>query len=457
VDILAPNEITLSQLVTHFILPPGRDLDVGSVFYWNLREEEPAPGEDKAMRKLQQIPTKIPNGFNLRVKCSSLHDDQRKKMAHVKWGTARMNFAMLPEDTMKRLKERVADWMNHQGQGPDWTIDRPDNEEIEFNHEFEVIPLVREVPVRIFLKQAELEVSSSLSWINLSDQLAKKWNLPKGTLLQIMPTIGTVDDQDPDDQSYTITWEEGKQYWHDIVYDPFKDKKSASKEVVMIDDFDRADSSVVPANADVYQVRALWKQLLEIPDDIQLHVQTANNREFYWTLESPRSETTFTFSAMNLRGNASIYEGSSHFRAEQLSRRLGVKIPPLKICKVTLRQRLGPVIEYDGEVRQLSHKLLKTHLFSWNLNGTIFTSPEVNAWWLPYDRNAIMRFGNSVNCVIPHDPNLAEFPEEPWPRDVLIRIKTSPDPQPVSSPLSAGGQPKALTFTPPSSWQGPFY
>jgi hypothetical protein len=313
-------------------------------------------------------------------------------MAHVRWGLAQMSFAMSPNDTMRRLKERVADWMNHQGQGPEWTIDRPDNEEIEFTYEFEVIPLVRDVPVRIFLKQAELEVSSSLSWMNLSDQLVKKWNLPKGTLIQIMPSTGTVDDQDPDDQSYTITWEEGKQYWYDIVYEPHKDRESASHEVVMIDDFDRTDTLVVPVNANVHQVRDLWKQILEIPDDIQLHVQTANNREFYWTLESPRSEIPFTFSAINLRGNANIFEGSSHFRAEQLSRRLGVKIPPLVACKITPRQRHGPVIEYDGEVPQLSHRLLKSHLFSWNLNGTIFTAPEVTAWWLPYDRNEIMRF-----------------------------------------------------------------
>jgi hypothetical protein len=322
-------------------------------------------------------------------------------------------------------------------------------------YEFEVVPLVREVPVRIFLKQAELEVSSSLSWINLSDQLVEKWGLPKGTLLQIMPTIGTVDDQDPDDQSYTINWEEGKQYWYDIVYEPGKDRKSTSHEVVMIDDCDRTDTLVVPVNANVYQVRDLWKQLLEIPDEVQLHVQTANNHEFYWTLESSRNELTFTFSATNLRGNANIYEGPSHFRAEQLSRRLGVKIPPLTSCKLTPRQRNGPLIEYDGEIPQLSHKLLKSHLFSWNLNGTIFTAPEVTGWRLPYDRNAIMRFGNSVNCVIPHDPDMAEFPAEPWPRDVMIRIKSSLFPQPAPSPISAGGPPKSLTFTPPGNWQGP--
>jgi hypothetical protein len=65
----------------------------------------------------------------------------------------------------------------------------------------------------------------SVSWINLSDQLVKRWNLPKGSLLQIMPTVGDVDDRDPDDQSYTIRWENGKQYWCDIVYDPSKDRE----------------------------------------------------------------------------------------------------------------------------------------------------------------------------------------------------------------------------------------
>jgi hypothetical protein len=452
----SPDEVTLAQLVTHFILPSGVDLDVGSVFYWNLRETEQAPGEkDKTKRELEQIPMLIPQGFNLRVKCNTLRDAVGKKMAHVKRGAIKMNFAMDPNDTMRRLKERVADWLNQSGQGTEWTIDRPDSEEIEFSYEFEVIPLVHDVPIRIFLKQTELEVSSSLSWINLSDQLVKKWNLPKGTLLQVMPMIGTVDDQDPDDQSYTVTWEEGKQYWYNIVYDPIKDRKSASKEIMMIDAFDRVDSLVVPINANVYQVRDLWRQSLEIPNDIDVHVQTINSREFYWTLESSRSEVAFTFSAVNLRGNATIYEEPPHFRAEQLSRRLGVKIPPLAVCKEAPRQRHGPIIEYDGEVSQLNHRLLKTHHFSWNLNGTILAAPDANAWWLPYDRNAIMRFGNSVNCKIPHDPNMAEFPDESWPRDVLIRIKTSPEPRPVSTPLPAGGPPKPLTFTPPGSWQGP--
>jgi hypothetical protein len=105
----------------------------------------------------------------------------------------------------------------------------------------------------------------SLSWINLSDQLVKKWKLPKGTLLRILPVIGTVDDQDEEDHSYTITWEENKQYWYGIIYDPSKDRESKSKEIAMVDPADRTDTLVVPINADVFQVRDLWKRLLEIP------------------------------------------------------------------------------------------------------------------------------------------------------------------------------------------------
>jgi hypothetical protein len=96
---------------------------------------------------------------------------------------------------------------------------------------------------------------------------------------------------------------------------------------------------------------------------------------------------------------------------------------------------------------------MKTHHFSWNLNGTILPAPEANAWWLPYDRNAIMKFGNSVNGVIPPDPNMAEFPDEPWPKEVLILVRLSPNPRPGPPPSPVGGPPKS--FTPPGSWQGP--
>jgi hypothetical protein len=207
VEISAPNEITLAQLVTYFILPSGIQLDVGSVFYWNLQEIGEKPN-----RRLEEIPQTIPPGFNLRVKCSSLREASTKKMAHAKFGAAHMTFAMAPNAILGRLKERVADWMRQSGQGSDWTIEGPDNEEVDFEWEYEVTPVVREAPVRIYLKQTELEVMPSLSWINLSDQLVKKPGLVKGTLLRIYPVDGRVDNQDDEDHSYTFDWVEGKQY-----------------------------------------------------------------------------------------------------------------------------------------------------------------------------------------------------------------------------------------------------
>jgi hypothetical protein len=207
--IYAPNEITSAQLVKFFILPSGINLDVGSVFHWSLRAIDPAPGEDKTKRQMEQIPTKIPPGFCLRVKCNTLRDAVLKKMVHVKYGGLRMNFAMQPTETLGRLKARVAEWMIQGGQGPGWTLDGQDDEAITFEREYEVIPPVRESPVKIYLKQAELEVMPSLSWINLSDQLVNKWKLVKGTLLRIFLVDGRVENRDNDDHSYNFEWTEG--------------------------------------------------------------------------------------------------------------------------------------------------------------------------------------------------------------------------------------------------------
>jgi hypothetical protein len=452
VNISVPNEISLSQLVTYFILPAGRDFDVGTTFFWCLKEISRDKG-DKTKCELEQIPAKIPESFNLRVKCTSLRSASTKKMEHVKWGAVLMNFAMAPNDTMKRLKERVADWMNQRGQGPQWTIDRPDDEEIEFSSEFEVVPLVRDVLVRIFLKQAELKVSSSMSWINLSDQLVKRWGLPQGSLLQIMPVTGDVDDRDPEDFSYSVTWEKDKQYWYHIVYDPSKDRVGQSKEILMVDEFDRTDTLIVPVNATIDQVRELWSRMLELSRGISMQVLSTNGREYYWSLSSAHPEVSFTFTAKNFRGNGNIFDGSPHFQGEQLSRRLNVKIPPLPFCRISPRRDSGQLIHYDEEVPQLSHKLLKTHKLAWQMNGKIIQAPEATAWWLPYDRNAIMRYGNTVNSIIPPDVDMAEFPDEPWPADVLIRIKAAPSPQALSPPIFVGGPPPSSP--PPTSWQGP--
>jgi hypothetical protein len=75
------------------------------------------------------------------------------------------------------------------------------------------------------------------------------------------------------------------------------------------------------------------------------------------------------------------------------------------------------------------------------------------SWWIPIDREAIMRFGHSVNTSIPEDPNEAEFPPEPWPNHVIIRIKSAPPPPTLPMPEPAGGDPSASGLS--TSWTGP--
>jgi hypothetical protein len=133
-----------------------------------------------------------------------------------------------------------------------------------------------------------------------------------------------------------------------------------------------------------------------------------------------------------------------------------MKMPPLTLCRQTPRPRHGPLIEYDGEIPSLNCRLLREYLLSWNLEGTILRAPQVTTWWLPYNKIAIMRYGHTVNSAIPEDPNEAEFPDEPWPDDVMIRIKSHPSLQVPPTALFAGDPSQASPPSgPPTGWQGP--
>jgi hypothetical protein len=143
VQILALNEITLSQLVTYFILPTGIQLDVGSVFYWS-QEEVPDPSRSGAKMTLVEIPDRIPLGFNLRVKCNTLHENSSKRMARCKYWSVSICFAMPIDATVGRLRERVTIWMAQRGQADNWTLGREDNEAIDFDYEYLVAAVVGE-------------------------------------------------------------------------------------------------------------------------------------------------------------------------------------------------------------------------------------------------------------------------------------------------------------------------
>jgi hypothetical protein len=162
VQILAPNEITLAQLVAYFILPTGIQLDVGSVFYWNLKEI-PDPSSTSGKMMLEEFPYNITMGLNLRIKCNTLHENSTKRMVCCRYGSVPMCFAMPIDATVGRLRERVTDWMTQRGQPDNWILDRPENEAIDFDYEYPVTVEAREPVLTIFLKQKPIEVRPSES------------------------------------------------------------------------------------------------------------------------------------------------------------------------------------------------------------------------------------------------------------------------------------------------------
>jgi hypothetical protein len=111
-------------------------------------------------------------------------------------------------------------------------------------------------------------------------------------------------------------------------------------------------------------------------------------------------------------------------------------------------------IQYGGEVAPLSLKILREHLFAWNLGGRILAAPHLTTWWVPHNYDEIMRYGHTVNSDIPEDVAQAESPDEPWPERVVIRIKSLAPPQVPAALLSVGGSPLPSAPDSPLGWRG---
>jgi hypothetical protein len=182
-------------------------------------------------------------------------------------------------------------------------------EAIDFDHTYDIIPLEVEVPVTIFLKQTEVHTSQSTSWVNLSDQLVKSKKLPKGTLFRIYPVAGTVDNQDAEDMSYDITWEEGKQYWYDIVYEVGRDPNGKSKQITMIDHAGHADPFVVPVNATAQKIVDLWRSVIEAPSNVAVFISSSHDTIFHWGYSSAEDTVSYQLETSMMRWNVAIYPG----------------------------------------------------------------------------------------------------------------------------------------------------
>jgi hypothetical protein len=348
--IVIPNEITLAQLVTYCVLPTGMELDVDSAFLWHLFRIEDKDEKDKSKWKVEEVPDKIPVGFTFKVKCSSLHDGSTKQMARCRWGSVVMYFSMPSNARLERLKDRLSAWMNSRRQGPDWTVDGPDNEAIDFGHEYDVIPRVQEVPIRIFLKQFEVSVVPSQSWINVSDFLVGKLGLPQGTLFRILPVEGSVDNPDAEDFSYDITWVAEKQYWYDIVYDPSRDPAGLARQITMVDPMGRVNSFVIPHAAIPQDIADLWKRVIDAPPDSQIDIRPNSSSDvIMWSYGNRPNSVSYVIETSNMRYNVDVFPGNTQYEADQISRLLDVKMPPLVQSQKSKLAHGSFKLTYDSE------------------------------------------------------------------------------------------------------------
>jgi hypothetical protein len=88
--------------------------------------------------------------------------------------------------------------------------------------------------------------------MNASDRLCVSLGMPRRILFRIFPADMNVKRLSDEDQVYSFDWEEGKQYWFDVVNDDSRDKNGIfSREIRMIDGFDRVDSLAVQLEADL--------------------------------------------------------------------------------------------------------------------------------------------------------------------------------------------------------------
>jgi hypothetical protein len=154
---------------------------------------------------------------------SSLHTASDRKQVTCAFGSAKIRFSFLPGETLQRLSAAAVAEMVNRRQGNQWAIEGNPREGIDFDFEYPILPIPQVEEVRIFLKQSSWKVKVNESWISLSDRIVHGLNFPRGTLFRIYPVDMDIQRLGDDDHSYSFDWEDGKQYWFDIVHDASKD------------------------------------------------------------------------------------------------------------------------------------------------------------------------------------------------------------------------------------------
>jgi hypothetical protein len=353
---------------------------------------------------------------------SSLHTDNYRKQVACAFGSARIRFSFLPGETIERLSAAVVAEMVNRGQGNQWLIEGNPREEIDFDFEYLILPIPQVEEVNIFLKQAKRKVRITDSWISVSDKIVRELNLPRGTLFRIYPVDVDIQRMGDDDHSYSFDWEEGHQYWFDIVHDHSKDPHDLCRQVRMVGSMGLTDSFVVPGAAQPADIAALWSKVIGYPPNARIGCYTRDSENYHWGYPdgTPAPTFVFTLCTPSQRFSFKAYTGSDMFRADQLSRILGVKIPPLEKARISRHPDGGTLIELDEEWVPLNSKIIRELELSWNVDGQLIHAPDVTDWWVPIDREATMRYGHSVDSSTPDNLDQAVFPPEPWSDNHLM-------------------------------------
>jgi hypothetical protein len=312
-----PNEIVLEQLVTFYILRVYDRPDANTVFQWSLEEMEAKDKKDKTKRIVIDIPQRIPIGFTLRVRASSLHQHMGgRRIVQCSFGSARVNFTVKENDEVGRLTAIAEDGMRQRGQGTQWIIEGNPREAIDFEYCYPIVPIPEEEEVSIYWKQRKMKIKVCESWMNLSDRLVRQFGLPVGALFQIYQVDMNIQRLGVEDRAYSCDWVEGKQYWFDIVHDHAKDKQNFCREIRMVNYSGKADSLVVPGVSTTQDIAAIWKRIIDFPANVTLECASDNSIEYYWGLrECGAQSIACTVRSQNNHGDAMIFDGSDIFKA----------------------------------------------------------------------------------------------------------------------------------------------
>jgi hypothetical protein len=231
--------------------------------------------------------------------------------------------------------------------------------------------------VSIFLKQIRMTMKVDEPRTAFSDRLVVHFGLPRGTLFRIYPVDMDIQKLGDDVHSYSFDWEEEKQYWFDIVHDSANDPHDLCRQVRMVDFAGRVESFVIPGQAQAQDIGNLWRKMMDCPDNAILQVNHHNDQEYYWGLSDASAAPLVNFTLRSHSGqmNVRIFDGSEPFKADQMSRLLGIKAPPFSMRAVTPRPDGGAIVNFDGEWMSWNLRVLREHELIWNVEGTMLHAP----------------------------------------------------------------------------------